>query len=326
MFIRYFLLLLLGHVLGDFYLQTSNIAAKKENSLKWVFIHCAGYWGMMLLVCLPIMSWEIAIGALIAAILHLIIDIVKFVYVLSYNKQYIEFSKFTKDSKAVTVNKKASKARESEAKFKKTKRGNRKKRYSTQVKESRVRSAQEMESCVRAAQVNDSQDEVNRLERKHIFERNTFFIDQVLHIVCICAISYLLLRRNIALNEWPIVKEFFHIAGISRLDLMAWFLALLLIHKPANITIAKLLLIYKPKDTEENKDTSINTGRFIGSVERIIMLIFLSIGQYSAIGLVLTAKSIARYDRITKDTAFAEYYLLGTLLSTLIAILTSFIL
>jgi hypothetical protein len=38
--------------------------------------------------------------------------------------------------------------------------------------------------------------------------------------------------------------------------------------------------------------------------------------QYAAMGLVLTAKSIARYDKITKDEKFAEYYLLGTLLST----------
>ena len=41
--------------------------------------------------------------------------------------------------------------------------------------------------------------------------------------------------------------------------------------------------------------------------------------QYSAVGLVLTAKSIARYDRISKDQSFAEYYLLGTLLSTICA-------
>lgn len=50
------------------------------------------------------------------------------------------------------------------------------------------------------------------------------------------------------------------------------------------------------------------------------MLILLSIGQYSAIGLVLTAKSIARYNKITENQEFAEYYLLGTLLSTVIVI------
>lgn len=50
------------------------------------------------------------------------------------------------------------------------------------------------------------------------------------------------------------------------------------------------------------------------------------IGEYSAIGLVLTAKSIARYDKIAHEPEFAEYYLLGTLLSTVIAIGISFLL
>ena len=53
------------------------------------------------------------------------------------------------------------------------------------------------------------------------------------------------------------------------------------------------------------------------------MLIFLFIKQYSAVGLVLTAKSIARYDKISKDKDFAEYYLLGTLISTLVSIIVS---
>lgn len=57
----------------------------------------------------------------------------------------------------------------------------------------------------------------------------------------------------------------------------------------------------------------------------LLMVIFIAIEQYSAVGLVLTAKSIARYDRISKDQIFAEYYLLGTLLSTLCAVVTAVI-
>lgn len=58
---------------------------------------------------------------------------------------------------------------------------------------------------------------------------------------------------------------------------------------------------------------------------RSFLLILLSMNQYSAIGLVLTAKSIARYDKIAKEPDFAEYYLPGTLLSTVVVILVSFI-
>lgn len=53
-------------------------------------------------------------------------------------------------------------------------------------------------------------------------------------------------------------------------------------------------------------------GGFIGFLESFIIVIFLSINQYFAIGLILTAKSIARYDKISKDQTFVEYYMLGT--------------
>ncbi|HLR21754.1 MAG TPA: hypothetical protein VK087_07095 [Tissierellaceae bacterium] len=38
-------------------------------------------------------------------------------------------------------------------------------------------------------------------------------------------------------------------------------------------------------------------------------------GQYNAIGLVFTAKSITRFERISKEPSFAEYYLIGSLYS-----------
>ena len=80
---------------------------------------------------------------------------------------------------------------------------------------------------------------------------------------------------------------------------------------------------YKPIDKKEKN--TIRAGRMIGTFERIIMLFFLSIQQYSSIGLVLTAKSIARYNKISEDQIFAEYYLLGTLLSTICVLLISIV-
>lgn len=96
-----------------------------------------------------------------------------------------------------------------------------------------------------------------------------------------------------------------------------WILAILLLHTPSNILIQNVLLGYRPK--KENSgliEIDNKAGRKIGTIERLIMLMFISMNQYAAMGLVLTAKSIARYDKITKDEKFAEYYLLGTLIST----------
>ncbi len=61
-------------------------------------------------------------------------------------------------------------------------------------------------------------------------------------------------------------------------------------------------------------------GTVIGIIERIFILTFVLLGQYIAIGLILTAKSITRFEEL-KDRKFAEYYLIGTLSSMLFAML-----
>lgn len=61
-------------------------------------------------------------------------------------------------------------------------------------------------------------------------------------------------------------------------------------------------------------------GRTIGFLERAIILTLTLSGAYTSIAFVLTAKSIARYKEL-ENKDFAEYYLVGTLLSTLLAIL-----
>ena len=74
---EYAILLLLSHVLGDFYVQTSYMAKKKKNSLKWVFFHGLAYWAVTLVVSIPVFSmWTFLFGSLCSA-LHLLIDILK---------------------------------------------------------------------------------------------------------------------------------------------------------------------------------------------------------------------------------------------------------
>ena len=147
-----------------------------------------------------------------------------------------------------------------------------------------------------------------------------YLLDQGLHLFCIFGIALLmtLLRAEVYLpSRMSILIEH---TGIDLYGILIWIVMLLLIFKPANITIKQLLYAYRPGETDELQEGHKNAGAFIGSLERLIILIFLSLGQFSAIGLVLTAKSIARYNRIAEDKKFAEYYLLGTLLSTVFVI------
>lgn len=173
-----------------------------------------------------------------------------------------------------------------------------------------------------------------KIEITQIKDRNLFFIDQIIHMIILIGISYCFARYSlqpvITKNSLqPLLTEaflnFFQTIGIPPIHVLSWILALLLIHKPANIAISKLLMVYRLENGVENNKGNITVGEFIGTMERIMMLIFIFIGQYSLIGLVLTAKSIARYDRIAKEKDFAEYYLLGTLMSTVAAVVVSFI-
>jgi hypothetical protein len=62
-----------------------------------------------------------------------------------------------------------------------------------------------------------------------------------------------------------------------------------------------------------------NTGRVIGILERIIIYVAILTDQIAAIGLVLAVKGLARFKEMD-DRPFAEYVLVGTLLSLLLAV------
>ncbi|RDW21291.1 hypothetical protein CWR48_02435 [Oceanobacillus arenosus] len=62
-----------------------------------------------------------------------------------------------------------------------------------------------------------------------------------------------------------------------------------------------------------------NRGRTIGYIERLLVLILTYYSAYPAIAFIITAKSIARFKQM-EDRDFAEYFLLGTLLSMLFGI------
>lgn len=67
-----------------------------------------------------------------------------------------------------------------------------------------------------------------------------------------------------------------------------------------------------------------HAGMMIGYLERILVLIFILQGQWSAIGFLVTAKSVFRFSdlKMGQDRKLTEYILIGTLLSFGIAIVT----
>lgn len=74
------------------------------------------------------------------------------------------------------------------------------------------------------------------------------------------------------------------------------------------------------RNSHGKSETLQNAGLYIGWLERFLVVTALLLQSPAMVGLIFTAKSIARYPEF-KSERFAEYFLIGTLLSLSIAIL-----
>ncbi len=80
----------------------------------------------------------------------------------------------------------------------------------------------------------------------------------------------------------------------------------------------------KDNDNKESVDDSeeLKRGKIIGGIERLLFFFFVLTGHYGSIGFILAAKGITRFKELD-DKNFAEYFLIGTLLSSSLSILTA---
>jgi hypothetical protein len=99
-------------------------------------------------------------------------------------------------------------------------------------------------------------------------------------------------------------------------------LAYLIILKPFSIVIS--LLIRKWSNPLVGVNSSLeNAGAWIGSLERILILTFVLSSNFAAIGFLLAAKSILRFEgsAVEGHRKINEYILIGTLISFTMTIL-----
>lgn len=146
----------------------------------------------------------------------------------------------------------------------------------------------------------------------------SFIVDQFMHIVLIVIIS-LVIKSN--LNSIGIsISNISFLRDIDFNKALNYCLAFLIVLTPASVFI-KHFFNYLFNNTEicDNNDSG-NVGALIGMLERVVILLLGVLGLYGSIALVLTAKSLARFKQL-EDKNFAEKYLVGTLVSLIIAIL-----
>jgi hypothetical protein len=145
---------------------------------------------------------------------------------------------------------------------------------------------------------------------------NWFLIDQLLHILVITGcwffiffqwneISAVWQKMNVQKDTWKLITGFVFVTI------------------PAGILIGQFTKEWRDKIPDA--ENLANAGKWIGIIERIIILVFVLQNQYSAIGLLIAAKGIIRFNDKDRQEIKTEYLVIGTLISIAIAIITGLI-
>jgi hypothetical protein len=155
---------------------------------------------------------------------------------------------------------------------------------------------------------------------KHLIKKHTgkslwlhFLGDQVLHVLAIGVVVSFLNR------------EYFHTwVGVlspywSRPSLFLFASVFVLIVFGGGFFTGILCKGFLEGLDTERKPGIERAGRYIGVLERSLVLTAVLFGKMEFIGYIFAAKSIARYPEMKEGNHFAEYYLIGTLTSITIA-------
>ena len=164
---------------------------------------------------------------------------------------------------------------------------------------------------------------VNKLEKyfpKRRLQLLFFSLNQLIHIVMIVGMYYILNLENLTNNLYTKLQTY------EDFKIIVLYISVFsIILDPASVFIRKLFTSISPKTYPKTNLKELKAGNIIGKLERIIIAILLLNNQFGVMGFVLTAKSIARFKQM-ENKDFAEKYLIGTLTSFLIALISVLIL
>lgn len=150
-------------------------------------------------------------------------------------------------------------------------------------------------------------------------EDNLFYysIDQLAHILVIVSLSSVCTP-----DVWQkLISGWNSLVTIEHL----WVLiAYLLVVYPAGYFISYATQYWRndlnTRSDEPYKTSLDRGGIWIGRLERLLVLTFILLGEWGAIGFLIAAKSILRFADRPEQRKQSEYVLIGTLLSFCIAI------
>jgi len=150
-----------------------------------------------------------------------------------------------------------------------------------------------------------------------------FLTDQTLHSVAVITAALLLVKP--AWGELTVQLAHLRVHETKILLTLTTYVAVIFGGGQVVRHATKGLLAKEPLIQGETQEELRNAGMYIGWLERFLVLTVLILESPAAVGLILTAKSVVRYPEL-KSVRFAEYFLIGTLLSITIAVLGGIVL
>ena len=146
--------------------------------------------------------------------------------------------------------------------------------------------------------------------------RRGFVLDQCLHLASIFGVVALFAG---GVPSWA--KQL-HALLLDNDEQVLWVSAVYLTTIFAGGYLIRVALPDPPASGEEaSLEDEKRIGMYIGWLERFLVLTAVIAKSPTAVGLIVTAKSIVRFKRVERGDAFAEYFLLGTFLSLALALI-----
>ncbi|MBI1782312.1 MAG: DUF3307 domain-containing protein [Sphingobacteriales bacterium] len=142
-----------------------------------------------------------------------------------------------------------------------------------------------------------------------------FLTDQSLHILVISGCWYFtFFTWSNVTAAWQQVNQ----------NLSVWkTITAFILTAPAGILIGQFTKQWR--DQLPEAENLANAGKWIGIIERTIILVFVLYSQFSAIGLLVAAKGIIRFNEKDRPEIKTEYLVIGTLISIGLAIITGLV-
>jgi hypothetical protein len=133
-----------------------------------------------------------------------------------------------------------------------------------------------------------------------------FVLDQLLHIGVLVMAARWIASGDVTISS----------LAPRRLESLAWIVGLYAFNVNGGSAVVSAVLEGLRAGAKPLEGA--RAGHVIGILERMAMLTLVWLGEWSALGFVLAAKSVARFKEL-ENREFAEAYLVGTLTSFLVA-------